>query len=154
MHLSIVSWKVEQYLFVNESYQSENDPDYELGETTYDSEGSCNESATNDESVDAKDFLCKACREEGECADKCNESRDENCNEDEKGSEEECDVGLAVDAEPDCDREDDSTVNFGANIDAVEEIVPPTTPPVEVDDFANIGDQNVEPEGSPLSRKG
>ena len=139
---------------MNESYQSENDPDYELGETTFDSEGSCNESATNDESLDAKDFLCRENREECERVEKCSEATDKNYNEDNKGNDEECDVGFAVGAEPDCDREDDATVSFGANIDAVEEITPPTTPPVEVDDFANIGGQNDEPEGSPLSRKG
>lgn len=58
-------------MFVNESYKSENDPDYEIGETTCDFEESCDESGTDkDENFNVKGFLCKKCKDE--CIVECN----------------------------------------------------------------------------------
>ncbi|XP_065059676.1 uncharacterized protein LOC135687127 [Rhopilema esculentum] len=60
-----VEGKVEQYLFVDESYQSENDPDYEIGETTCEDNASVDGENTDDElNNDPQCFLCKECKEE------------------------------------------------------------------------------------------
>ena len=80
----MISRKVEQYLFMNESYRSDNDPDYEIGETTCDFEESTGESATDEESVDTKGFLCEKCRED--CDDNCEENRKEDFKEDAKNT--------------------------------------------------------------------
>ena len=60
--------QTEEYIFVEESYQSENDPDYEIGQSTCEDEASSSDGeTTNDENDehdnDSKCFLCEQCEE-------------------------------------------------------------------------------------------
>ena len=151
MHLCIISRKVEQYLFVNESYRSENDPDYEIGETTCDFEELTGESATDEESVDTKGFLCEKCRED--CDDNCDENTKQNCKEDAKDSVEESDGSLTSDAEEECDREGEGAGNLDANSDAVGEIASYISVGGEVKALTKEEGQKIEQE-SPTCKDG
>ena len=60
--------QTEEYIFVEESYHSENDPDYEIGQSTCEDEASNSDGeTTNDEDDehdnDSKCFLCEQCKE-------------------------------------------------------------------------------------------
>ncbi len=44
-------WQVFEYLYINDGYQSENDPDYVIGETTFDGSNSDDESNEDIEEI-------------------------------------------------------------------------------------------------------
>ena len=142
-------WKVEQYLFVNESYQSNNDPDYEIGETTCDFDGSSSETESDEESVDTKGFLCQECRDE--CGNKCNG--------DGKSSGEEPDGGVTSDEEDgcsrevECSREEDNEDYVASSRKVVREITLSFRPEIMSEAHPNEDSQKIGP-GSPTCKKG
>ena len=153
---------------MNESYQSENDPDYEIGETTCEFDDSTGESEMDDdEAVDTKGFLCEQCKDD--CDDKCNATREIDCDDGSRDSDDDSDDRVSSESdefekkkqenfddnenEEDCDKKVNNGSHFVGNSDAVEEILPSVTPYVNVKVFKKLAGQKVEI-ADPVCQKG